>query len=122
MNKQQVAEKLASCGQEHVMKYYDELTEQEKELLLSQAESTDFSVLSSLGSLKGGNERGVITPLGAMQLPEIRQKEKEFKAIGLEAVKKGKVGAVLLAGGMGTRLGSDYGRMKCPFAIVPRVI
>ena len=87
MNKQQVAEKLASCGQEHVMKYYDELTEQEKELLLSQAESTDFSVLSSLGSLKGGNERGVITPLGAMQLPEIRQKEKEFKAIGLEAVK-----------------------------------
>ena len=53
MNKQQVAEKLASCGQEHVMKYYDELTEQEKELLLSQAESTDFSVLSSLGSLKG---------------------------------------------------------------------
>lgn len=107
MNKQQVAEKLASCGQEHVMKYYDELTEQEKELLLSQAESTDFSVLSSLGSLKGGNERGVITPLGAMQLPEIRQKEKEFKAIGLEAVKKGKVGAVLLAGGMGTRLGSD---------------
>ena len=107
MNKQQVAEKLASCGQEHVMKYYDELTEEEKELLLSQAESTDFSVLSSLDSLKGGNERGVITPLGAMQLPEIRQKEKEFKAIGLEAVKKGKVGAVLLAGGMGTRLGSD---------------
>ncbi len=107
MNKQQVAEKLASCGQEHVMKYYDELTEGEKELLLSQAESTDFSVLSSLGSLKGGNERGVITPLGAMQLPEIRQKEKEFKEAGLEAIKKGKVGAVLLAGGMGTRLGSD---------------
>ena len=58
MNKQQVAEKLASCGQEHVMKYYDELTEQEKELLLSQAESTDFSVLSSLGSLKGGDRAG----------------------------------------------------------------
>lgn len=107
MDKQQVTEKLASCGQEHVMKYYEELGEEQKALLLAQAQATDFSVLSSLDSLRGGNERGVITPLGAMQLPEIRQKEKEFKAIGLEAVKKGKVGAVLLAGGMGTRLGSD---------------
>lgn len=51
MNKQQVMEKLASCGQEHVMKYYEELTKEEKALLLSQAETTDFSVLSSLDRL-----------------------------------------------------------------------
>ena len=42
-----------------------------------------------------------------MQLPEIEEKREKFQAIGLETIRKGKVGAVLLAGGMGTRLGSD---------------
>ena len=42
-----------------------------------------------------------------MQLPEIEQKRDEYTKCGLEAIKAGKVGAVLLAGGMGTRLGSD---------------
>ena len=107
MDYQQAMEKLAAAGQEHVMQYYEELTEEQKELLLTQIEATDFGVLSSLGDKKGENVRGEITPLAAMQLPQIREKENEFRAIGLEAVQKGKVGAVLLAGGMGTRLGSD---------------
>lgn len=107
MNEKQAAEKLDASGQSHVMKYYDELAKEEKELLLGQIETVDFSVLSSLNGLKDGNERGVITPLGAMQLSQIREKEAEFRALGLEAIRQGKVGAVLLAGGMGTRLGSD---------------
>ena len=42
-----------------------------------------------------------------MQIPQIKERETEFREIGLDAIQKGKVGAVLLAGGMGTRLGSD---------------
>lgn len=42
-----------------------------------------------------------------MQLPEIEAKREKFQTLGLEAIRKGRVGAVLLAGGMGTRLGSD---------------
>ena len=61
----------------------------------------------SLMDGKHENGRGVITPLGVMQLPRIRERQKEFRKIGLDAIRKGKVGAVLLAGGMGTRLGSD---------------
>lgn len=107
MNYDQAFEKLASSGQEHVLKYYEELTAQQKELLLAQIEETDFSVLSSLKSRNNKGCKGKIEPLAAMQLPQIQEHESEFRKIGLEAIRQGKVGAVLLAGGMGTRLGSD---------------
>ncbi len=107
MNYEQALEKLAGAGQEHVLGYYDTLTTEQKETLLAEIEATDFKVLSSLKDRKDGDDRGVITPLAAMQLSQIREKEKEFRAKGLEAIRQGKVGAVLLAGGMGTRLGSD---------------
>jgi len=101
-----VKAKLAKYDQEHLLKYYDSLGEDEKQQLLDEIMATDFDVLNSL---KGSHsaERGVITPIGAMELPEIKEKESVFRQKGLEAVKKGEVAAVLLAGGMGTRLGSD---------------
>jgi len=107
MTIEQAAKKLSAAGQEHVLRYYGELDDEHRRELLEQIENTDFSVLSSLEDGKSGNERGKITPLAAMQLGEIRSREQEFYKLGLEAVRAGKVGAVLLAGGMGTRLGSD---------------
>lgn len=101
-------EKLATYGQLHVLKYYEELSEKEKEALLEQIEATDFSVLSSKQQeVDRQMERGVITPLSAMELGEIQKRRDEFTQLGLEAICSGEVGAVLLAGGMGTRLGSD---------------
>ena len=107
MNYEQALAKLAAAGQEHVMRYYDTLSEEQKEALLSQIETTDFSVLSYLGQNKGEMQRGKIGPLAAMQIEEIKEREQEFRSAGLGAIREGKVGAVLLAGGMGTRLGSD---------------
>ncbi len=103
----QAKEKLAQYGQEHVLKYYDELSEKEKESLLTQIEATDMSILSSCKNREELAKKGVITPLAAMQLPEIEANREAFTATGIEAIRAGKVGAVLLAGGMGTRLGSD---------------
>lgn len=107
MNYEQALQKLTEAGQEHVLNYYEELTEGQKEMLLAQIEATDFSILSSLENRKEENVKGKITPLAAMQLSEIKTRETEFRTIGMEAIRQGKVGAVLLAGGMGTRLGSD---------------
>lgn len=107
MNYEEALAKLKKYGQEHVLQYFGELSEQEKEALLTQIGDTDFSMLSSCKNKEGAGERGKITPLAAMQLPEIGARKAEFDALGLEAIRKGKVGAVLLAGGMGTRLGSD---------------
>ena len=108
MNFEQAKEKLHRAGQEHALAYYEELTKEQKELLLSQIEDTDFGVLASVKDHKGGTARGKITPLAAMELPQIEAEHEKYKEKGLEAIRKGKVGAVLLAGGMGTRLGSDH--------------
>lgn len=107
MNRQEAAQKLQRFGQEQVFKYYDELSEKEQESLLKQIGETDFSILDAVKDGKKEPQKGVITPLAAMQLKEIEAKKQQFKATGLQAIKAGKVGAVLLAGGMGTRLGSD---------------
>lgn len=99
--------KLEKYGQLHVLQYYDDLSGYEKEALLAQIENTDFEVLKQCGRKAELNPRGVITPIEVMQLPEIEAKRKTYTQIGLEAIRAGRVGAVLLAGGMGTRLGSD---------------
>lgn len=103
----QAKEKLEKYGQQHLLKYYEELTADEKEALLAQIETTDMEVLKSCKHREELAKKGVITPLAAMQLSEIKEKRDSFTATGLEAIRAGKVGAVLLAGGMGTRLGSD---------------
>lgn len=107
MNYQEAYKKLEKYGQLHVLKYYDELGDEEREALLAQIEQTDFDVLSLCEKKETLNPRGKIEPIGVMELPEIEAKREEYTKIGLEAIRAGKVGAVLLAGGMGTRLGSD---------------
>lgn len=107
MGYQEAYDKLANYGQQHVLQYYEELGRQEQEQLLLQIEQTDFDVLSLCKKKETLNPRGEITPIGVMQLPEIEAKREEYTTTGLEAIRAGKVGAVLLAGGMGTRLGSD---------------
>lgn len=100
-------DKLEKYGQLHVLKYYEDLSGYEKEALMEQIENTDFEVLSQCAHREELNPRGVITPIEVMQLKEIDEKREEYTKIGLDAIRAGKVGAVILAGGMGTRLGSD---------------
>lgn len=108
MTLEQAKEKLEKYHQEQVLKYYDELNETQQEELLSQIDATDMSILDSCRHKEELAGRGVITPLAAMELDEIEANRESFTASGLEAIREGKVGAVLLAGGMGTRLGSDH--------------
>lgn len=107
MGYQEAYEKLEKYGQLHVLKYYEELSKEEQEALITQIENTDLEVLSLCQKKEELNPRGEITPIQVMQLPKIEQKREEYTKCGLDAIKAGKVGAVLLAGGMGTRLGSD---------------
>lgn len=107
MNYEEAKKKVQQYGQEHVLRYYEELDKADQEELLKQIEETDMSVLSLCTHKEDLPEKGVITPLAAMQLDEIEAEKETYRNAGTKAVRDGKVGAVLLAGGMGTRLGSD---------------
>lgn len=100
-------QKCETYGQEHVLKYYEELSAAEQEALLTQIEETDMSILEKCKNMEELAKKGEISPLAAMELSEIEANKESFTATGIKAIQEGKVAAVLLAGGMGTRLGSD---------------
>ena len=107
MDYNKAKELLEKYGQEQLLRYYDELNDDRKASLLKQIEGIDFSLLDLI---KDNSEakKGVITPLdSAVTIEDIEKNKEKYTNIGISAIKEGKVGALLLAGGMGTRLGSD---------------
>ena len=98
------AEKLLTeYGQQHLLYYFDRLDDTEKDSLLSQIQQTDFSILNSLNrddSAKNG-------PIEPPDTAVTSKQGEKYKKTGIKTIKDGKVACVLLAGGQGTRLGSD---------------
>ncbi|MBP0973056.1 MAG: UDPGP type 1 family protein [Oscillospiraceae bacterium] len=107
MDYEQAKAKLEQLGQTHLLRWYDELSDTEQEQLLAQIDELDPELLEIFKNKGNDQERGKIEPLGALTIDDINENRARFEAAGLEAIREGKVGAVLLAGGMGTRLGFD---------------
>ena len=86
----------------------NELNDDEKENLLKQIEKIDFSILDLINHQNEEKKKGVITPLkGCLSVADIERNREEYTNVGIDAIRQGKVAALLLAGGQGTRLGSD---------------
>lgn len=98
--------KLKKYNQMHVLKFEDKLDKEEREKLYSQIDELDFSYLDSLNK-KEVVKKFEISPIKTLSLKEISENETKFRQIGLNALRNNEVGALLLAGGMGTRLGSN---------------
>ena len=99
---------LEQKGQMQLLKYYDELDEAGKQGLLTAIENIDWSFEEDLKNPVdlSGKDRD-IKPIEGLRRAAIEQRLEEFETAGTEAIRAGKVAAVLLAGGMGTRLGVD---------------
>ena len=108
MTYEQAKALLEAKGQAHLLKYYDELSSESQAKLLTAIENLtwDFEeALANPADLTGAGRD--IHPISGLRHSEIEKRKAEFEAVGIEAIKAGKVAACLLAGGMGTRLGVD---------------
>ncbi len=108
MNYSQAKELLEKKGQTQLLKYYEELDENGKAKLLGSIENMNWDFEAALANPVDLTGKGRdIRPIGGLRDAEIQARKAEFEAVGVQAIKEGKVAAVLLAGGMGTRLGVD---------------
>lgn len=99
---------LKEHNQEQVLAFFDELSEVERETLTKQVEALDWAVIENLDSAPAISSEGEkIEPIEAVSIEDIEKNKAIYKEAGLKAIREGKVAAVLLAGGMGTRLGFD---------------
>ena len=99
----EIKQLLEEKGQIQLLRFYDKLDDKEKSVLLNQIENIDWNSISP----EEADEEGEIEPIEGVSCQEIRKNSEMFFKIGSEQVKSGKVAAVLLAGGQGTRLGSS---------------
>ena len=111
----ETAKKAISAGQGHVFNYWDELDQRQRKKLLNQVASIDFDLLKTLkenyiDKIEERLFKGSIEPVDVIRIPTIqaqKQMEVEAKIEGESLLRSGKVAALLVAGGLGTRLGYD---------------
>jgi len=103
-------------GQEHVFKFWDTLSKEERQNLLTQALEIDLKQLKNLTEEHLGSKEAKsidfseITPAEYVKLKSKVSNSKEWmeaKSLGEDAIRNGKVAAFTPAGGQGSRLGFD---------------
>ena len=109
MNLEEAKKALASCGQEHVLAYWKNLGKAERAALLSQVAKIDpASVKRCAAALKSGGDvpdssKGKAPKVAALKGAAL----KAAVAAGEKELRAGRVAALLVAGGQGSRLGYD---------------
>lgn len=121
MNDNELMNVLKEHGQEHIYEAYQKLDEAGKAKLAAQVEKIDWSMVAMAGHEELAQERGKLEPLSALEVKDIEADKAKYEQVGIEAIKASKVGAVLLAGGQGTRLGSDGPKGKYNIGITKDV-
>ena len=100
---------LKKYNQEHLLDFFNELTNSEKEILLSQIRNTNFDEINKLyihSNLDDSISFDRISPIPFIEKEKLSKEEIEhYFQIGNEAINREKLAVITLAGGQGTRLG-----------------
>ena len=95
MNYQEIKNMLEEKGQTQLLRYYDELDEAGKARLLKAISELKWDFEDALANPVDMSDKGRdIRPIDGMRLPEIEAKKAELEAIGVQAIREGKVAAV----------------------------
>ena len=109
-------ERLINAGQEHLLTFWNELTDAEKNAFSAQLEEIDFDELKKLIAdyVLVKPKTAIPDDLGPAPyfplVPKNQEQEELYKkaaARGEELLRAGKVSCLTVAGGQGTRLGFD---------------
>ena len=102
---------LEKYNQEHILKSYERLNEADKEKLLEQVLRIDFEQILNLYEKtkeKVEFKDSKIEPVPSVDSATLLEQErKKYTEVGEEIIKSGKLAAVTMAGGQGTRLGHN---------------
>ncbi len=111
-------QRLQKTGQEHVLAWWDRLADPEREGLLAQLRAIDLDQLARLYARRDHSfvvpRPEQIQPINVVRPEEINP---DARRRGEEALRRGEVAALVVAGGQGSRLGFDH--PKGMFAIGP---
>ena len=120
MNYSEASGKLKSCGQEHVLAAWKTLDRAARTALLAQIERIEpENVELCRAALKGGGAAADNSGGKAPKVAELRGAAlKKAVAAGEKELKAGRVGAILVAGGQGSRLGFDGPKGSFPIGPV----
>ena len=99
---------LTKYDQEHLLYFYDELSEEEKNILINQILNIDFEKIINLyiNSKKNNDSlNDKISPLPHIEKDKLTDKELDYYTqIGEAIIKNNQIAIVTMAGGQGTRL------------------
>lgn len=101
---------LKKYNQEHLLNCYENLEENKKRELLNQILNIDFELINSLyenTKKEMKNHKDEITPIEYLDKYKLNDKYKYYEDLGKKAIKEGRLAAVTMAGGQGTRLGHN---------------
>lgn len=112
-------QRLRAFGQDHVLAYWDQLADNERRSLLEQIQAIDLEQLHKLHQQRDGTyslpsaER--IQPVPVVQLGGDTGIPRQR---GEEALRRGEVAALIVAGGQGSRLGFEHPKGMYPIGPV----
>lgn len=110
-NLEEVERRIKRYNQDHLLDYYNNIKDENlKNKFENQLKNIDYELIDSLykkTTLPLKEENDDIEPINYWDKERLGGKYDFYENIGIEAIKKGKLAAVTMAGGQGTRLGHD---------------
>jgi len=123
--KNELRSRLAPYGQQHLLDFWDELEEAARRRLAGQIRGIDFALIRRLYERRDDvadyrklAERAGPPPGIRLDDAACRFSPDEARRRGEAALRAGRVGAILVAGGQGTRLGFEHPKGMFPIGPV----